>query len=110
MRLTVETLKPGLVSVYSQDLLTVRAVIARESARKWKLSSDKWQTAAWRCRTVIDSYSSQALALAQAGAWLQSLYLSTRPTAPTVCKSCGYDGQLTPSGECHQCADPDAKR
>ena len=69
---SVDTIKPGMVSVYSNSLLKTRCVVARLSARKWHLSFDLWIDAKWVTQTTIgDPYPSQAVALVHAGAWLQ---------------------------------------
>ena len=48
-----------------------------------------------------------------AGAFLERMAAPEprpRHARPGTCSACGLKGPLTDSGECHQCADPDAKR
>ena len=68
---SVDTIKPGVISVYTHSLLKTRCVIVRLSARKWHLSFDEWKDAKWWTQNTIGSYPSQAVALVHAGAWLQ---------------------------------------
>ena len=84
---SVDTIKPGMTSVYTP--LTPGKPVARSRgspARKWHLSFDEWINAEWETQTSIgDTYSSQAVALVHAGAWLQTDGLSKpgRLTLPT---------------------------
>ena len=76
---SVDTIKPGMTSVYTHSLLKTRCTIARLSARKWHLSFDEWINAEWETQTSIgDTYSSQAVALVHAGAWLQLTVLANQ--------------------------------
>ena len=68
---SVDTIKPGMTSVYTHSLLKTRCVIVRLSARKWQLSFGEWINAEWRTQATIGTYPSQAVALVQAGAWLR---------------------------------------
>ena len=69
--ISIDTIKPGMTSVYTHSLQRFRCIIARLSARKWHLSFDEWIGAEWRTQTTIGTYPSQAVALVHAGAWLQ---------------------------------------
>ena len=106
----ITTHAPGEISVYAQDLaVNVRCLIQRLDPRHWRLSAQDWRANAWQHQAVIDIYPAQAVALVHAGAWLQTVAHQRRP-ASAACSACGWEGPLTASGECHQCADPDAKR
>ena len=66
MDIKIESIR-GQVAVYSLDQVSVRAVVLRQSARRWQLSWDQWQGAPCHCRTALGVYPSQAAAIAQAG-------------------------------------------
>ncbi len=61
-------------AVYCQDLaLTVRVRLLKVSTREWRLIPQRWEDAVWNPSEAIGTQPSQAQALVQAGAWLQSI-------------------------------------
>ena len=75
----VDTIKPGMTSVYAHSLPKTRCVIARLSARKWHLSIEEWINAGWQMQRTVDTYPSKAVALVHAGAWLEDRRTNHNP-------------------------------
>lgn len=63
--------EPGLRIVRQAAALTLSVHVVKIDARHWRSYAERWRDNAWHSLGLIGEYPSQAVALVEAGAWIE---------------------------------------